>query len=141
MMVTTKGRYGMRVMVELARHQAEGAEGYVALKDISEEQGISMKYLEAIISRLVKAGLVKGHRGKAGGYLLTKKPEEYTVSEIIGTAQGNIAPVSCLGDGEDGCDRADVCTTLPLWKQLDRVINDYFESVTLLDVLNGDVVR
>ena len=133
MNITTKGRYALRIMIDLAQ-QPEGTP--VSLKGISERQGISMKYLEAIAAVLVKSGYIVSSRGKNGGYKLTKKPEEYTIGDLLRQTEGSLAPVSCL---ESGCPNSDGCITLPLWAGLDRRIDGYFNGITLGDVLNGTV--
>ena len=132
MMVTTKGRYALRIMLDLADNV--GGE-YVTLKDIAERQEISEKYLESIISALSKAGFVSALRGKGGGYKLAKAPEEYTVASILRIAEGSIAPVVCVEKGPNGCDKADSCRTLPLWQGLEKVIDEYLESKTLADFM------
>ena len=131
MLISTKGRYALRVMIDLAEHQAEG---FIPLKVIAERQEISEKYLESIIKLLVKARLLNGVRGKGGGYQLTKAPAQYTVGSILRLTEDSMAPVSCLESGADACPRAAVCRTLPLWQGLDKVIRDYLESVTIADL-------
>lgn len=131
MLVSTKGRYALRVMIDLAEHQADG---FVPLKVIAQRQNISEKYLESIIKLLVKAKLLTGVRGKGGGYQLTKAPDRYTVGSILQVTEGSMAPVSCLEPGADVCPRAGECRTLSLWQGLDKLIADYFESVTLSDL-------
>ena len=129
MMISTKGRYALRVMIELAG-QPEGK--LVALKEIAQRQGISEKYLEAIMKKLVEKGLVSGLRGKRGGYQLSRKPEECTVGEILRAAEDTLAPVACLGlSGEQGCPRSGQCVTLPIWKELRQLIDDFFDGITL----------
>lgn len=136
MLISTKGRYALRVMLELAGAR-EGE--YLPLSGIAERQEISEKYLESIIVLLSKSGLVDGLRGKGGGYRLNRKPEEYTVGEILRTAEGSLAPVSCLvGDSVKDCPRSDFCRTLPMWEGLAELINDYFDKITLSDLLCGD---
>ena len=136
MLISTKGRYALRVMIDLAEHQADG---YIPLKLIAERQEISEKYLEAIIKLLVRAGLLSGLRGKGGGYKLTKAPEQYSVGSILRLTEESLAPVACLEPGADACSRAAECRTLSLWKGLDKVINDYLDNVTVADLTrNGD---
>ena len=132
MLISTKGRYALRVMIDLVEHQSEG---YVPLKEIAERQEISEKYLESIIKILVKAKLLDGLRGKGGGYKLTKAPEQYTVGSILRLAEESLAPVSCLEDGAIPCTRAAECRTLPLWQGLDKVINEYLDSILLSDLV------
>lgn len=135
MLISTKGRYALRVMIDLAEHQSED---FIPLKVIAERQEISEKYLESIIKLLVKAKLLNGLRGKGGGYQLTKAPEQYTVGSILRLTEDSMAPVSCLESGADACPRAAVCRTLPLWQGLDKVINDYLDNVTLADLVQSD---
>ena len=136
MLISTKGRYALRVMVDLAEHREEG---YIPLKAVAQRQDISEKYLEAIIKLLVRAGLLSGLRGKGGGYKLTKAPEQYTVGSILRLTEESLAPVACLEPGADACSRAAECRTLSLWKGLDKVINDYLDNVTVADLMcSGD---
>ena len=135
MLISTKGRYALRVMIDLAEHQAEG---FIPLKVIAERQDISEKYLEGIIKLLVRAKLLTGVRGKGGGYRLTKAPEQYTVGSILRLTEESMAPVSCLEPGAAACPRAAECRTLSLWKGLDKVISDYLEKYTLADLMHTD---
>ena len=128
MLVSTKGRYALRVMIDLAEHPTDG---YIPLKLIAERQGISEKYLESIIKLLVRARLLTGLRGKGGGYRLTRSPEEYTLAEILNLTEGTLAPVSCMENGQCSCDRTQDCRTKPIWTELDNLIQNYLESVTL----------
>lgn len=132
MFISTKGRYALRIMLELA---SRNTDDYIPLRELTESQGISMKYLESIISVLVKANYVEGLRGKGGGYKLSKAPEEYTVGGILRLTEGSLAPVSCLECEENTCERADKCPTLPMWQKLHDFINNYFDSITLNDLL------
>ena len=129
MMITTKGRNALKIMIDLARHEGEGN---ISLSDIAERQKESLKYLEASAAQLTSAGLVVSARGKSGGYKLARKPEEYTVAEILLSGEGSLAPVSCL---ISGCENADTCQTLPLFKELDEVIMNFLTSKTLQDLL------
>lgn len=132
MLVSTKGRYALRVMLELA--QAEPG-SFLALPVIAKSQNISEKYLESIVSVLVKAGMVEGLRGKGGGYRLSRAPKDYTAGEIVRLTEGSLAPVSCLEGEENCCPRACKCETLSMWVKLEALINDYLDSVTLDDLL------
>ena len=132
MMISTKGRYALRIMTELAA--AEG-EDLVPLRDVVRKQEISEKYMEAIIKSLVKAGLVIGLRGKGGGYRLARPAGECTVWDILEAAEGSLAPVACLEADRTHCARADQCLTLPIWKGLERTIRDYFSGITLAQLL------
>lgn len=135
MLISTKGRYALRVMVDLAEHPADG---FIPLKVIAERQDISEKYLESIIKLLVKAKLLTGVRGKGGGYRLTKAPEQYTVGSILRVTEESMAPVACLEPGAEICPRSAECRTLALWKGLDKVINDYLDKYTLADLMHTD---
>ena len=135
MLISTKGRYALRVMIDLAEHQADG---FIPLKVIADRQEISEKYLESIIKLLVKAKLLNGLRGKGGGYQLTKAPEQYTVGSILRMTEDSIAPVSCLEPDAAACPRAAECPTLSLWQGLDKVINDYLDNITLADLMHRD---
>ena len=135
MLISTKGRYALRVMIDLAEHQSED---FIPLKVIAERQEISEKYLESIIKLLVKAKLLNGLRGKGGGYQLTRAPEQYTVGSILRLTEDSLAPVSCLEPGASACPRAAECRTLSLWQGLDKVINDYLDNITLADLMHSD---
>ena len=131
MMISTKGRYALRVMIDLAEHTEEG---YIPLRDIAERQEISKKYLEIIMSELVKSGMVSGISGKHGGYSLTRDPSDYPVSDILKTMEGDLAPVACLRDGAEPCPRAASCRTLPLWSELNDIVSDFLSSKRLSDL-------
>ena len=131
MLVSSKGRYALRVMVDLAEHQADG---YIPLKTIADRQEISEKYLESIVILLVRARMLDGVRGKGGGYKLTKAPDQYTVGSILRLTEKSLAPVSCLEEGA-ACSRAAECRMLPLWQGLDRVISDYLDHITIGDLM------
>lgn len=135
-MISTKGRYALRVMIDLAEHQKDN---YIPLKDIASRQGISEKYLESILKVLVAEKLLKGLRGKGGGYRLTRSPEEYTVGEIIELAEGTLATVACLKSNAEPCERKEHCRTLSMWKKYDAMVHDFFYHITLADVLNGNI--
>lgn len=132
-MISTKGRYALRVMVDLAEHQGE--KGFLPLKDIARRQGISEKYLESILKGLVQEKMLSGVRGKGGGYRLTRKPEEYPVSSILRWTEGELTAVACLEDGAEKCPRADQCPTLPMWRRLNGLIRDFFDGITLADLM------
>jgi len=133
--VTTKGRYALRVMLDLAQHRDEG---FISLKTVAERQDISMKYLESIVCALKKAGLVESTRGKEGGYCLPRAPEEYAVGEILRCLEDSLAPVSCIKAGGVDCAHAGECMTLPMWKELDDLTNAYLDRVTLQDLISGE---
>ncbi len=131
-MISTRGRYAVRVMIDLAENDNGG---YVPLKDIAERQGISKKYLEIIVKDMVTGGLITGASGKGGGYKLCRKPEEYSLGEIIELAEGPLAPVACLASGTVNCPRAAQCQTLPLWEEYDQLTHDFFYSKHLSDLI------
>ena len=133
-MISTRGRYALRMMLDLAEHSDEG---YVALKDIALRQDISKKYLEQIIPVLNRSGLLQTSRGFQGGYRLIKKPSEYTVLEILTATEGSLAPVSCLESEENNCPRKGECLTLPVWQGLKDAVENYLGSITLEDVLSS----
>ena len=133
MLVSTKGRYALRVMTELACHAKDE---FVPLKTIARQQNISEKYLESIIGVLSKAGIIDGLRGKGGGYRLNRDASEYSVGEILRLTEGSLAPVSCLDCKPNKCERAAECRTLPMWRKLNTMINDYFDGITLADLVN-----
>lgn len=134
MNVTSKGRYALRIMLDLARHTAEG---YVSLKTVAERQGVSMKYMESIAGELKKGGLLESIRGKEGGYRLCGVPGEISAGRVLRCVEENLAPVSCIRDGSLTCERGEVCLTAPMWMELDEQINNYLDSVTLEDLLTG----
>lgn len=136
MKISTRGRYALRVMIDLA---INGINGNVSLKDVSERQEISMKYLEAIIQILNKAKFVQSTRGKTGGYRLTRDPKEYKVGDIIRLTEGNLAPIACLECEVNTCNKKDKCLTLNFWEGLDKVINDFMDKYTLDDLINSKI--
>lgn len=135
MMVSTKGRYALRVMIDLAE---SGQDNYISLKSIAQRQDISEKYLESIISLLVKSGLVEGVRGKGGGYRLTRAPEQYTAEDILRVAEGTLAPVACLACTPNQCAREPDCKSLPVWQKLDDIIHQYLSSLTLAEIARAE---
>ena len=135
MIVSTKGRYALRVMVYLARHREEE---YVPLKEIAEAEGISQKYLESIMTVLSKANFLDAVHGKGGGYRLNRKPAGYTIGAILKLTEGSLAAVSCTSQGPSACARTECCQTKPMWDKLDQMIDDFFEGITLADLLNTD---
>ncbi len=131
MLISTKGRYALRVLAELGSYDRNC---YIPLPAIAKNQEISEKYLEIIISTLVKAGFVEGMRGKGGGYRLKRDPKDYSVGEILRLTEGSLAPVACLESKKNECPRADKCLTLPIWTKLDNIIETYLDSVSLNDL-------
>lgn len=134
MMISTKGRYLLRVMLDLAERNADH---YVPMKEIAEHQGLSLKYLERIMPVLTKHGLVEGIHGKGGGYRLTRPNNQYSVGEILRLAEGELAPIACPECGGEHCKRAKECLTLPMWLRFNQLVNDYFDGITLADLLAG----
>ncbi|WP_297129323.1 Rrf2 family transcriptional regulator [uncultured Eubacterium sp.] len=138
MKISTKGRYALRMMIDLAQNQGDG---YVSLKDIANRQEISKKYLEQIVAILNKPDVLRTNRGYQGGYRLAKSANEYTVGDILRLTEGGLAPVTCLDNSPVLCDRAEDCITLPIWKGLYKVISEYLDSITLQDIVdrNSDI--
>ena len=134
MMISTKGRYALRVMTDLAEH---GGGTFIPLKEVADRQDISQKYLEGIMVGLSKAALVESAHGKGGGYRLVRAPEEYRVGDILRATEGTLAPVACLADGAEPCPRAAECRTLSMWKDLYGTINDFFDGVTIADLMKA----
>ncbi len=130
-MISTKGRYALRVMLDIADHESDGL---VPLASVAERQGISKKYLEIIVRELVEGGFLRGVSGKGGGYRLTRRPEEYTVGEILERTEGTLASVACLKAGAEPCPRAENCRTLPLWTEFDALVRDFFYAKKLSDL-------
>ncbi|MFT0848538.1 RrF2 family transcriptional regulator [Actinomycetaceae bacterium L2_0104] len=133
MLVSTKGRYALRVMIDLAENQTVG---YIPLKEIAERQDISEKYLESILKTLVRANVLAGQRGKGGGYRLTKDPSDYTVASILLLTEGSLAPVACL-DEATPCPNHDKCRTLAMWQDLHRLIEEFFTGITIADLASS----
>lgn len=136
MMISTRGRYALRVMIDLAEHD-DG--GYIPMKDVAKRQELSLKYLEQITPVLKKHKLIIGVHGKGGGYRLSRKPDEYTVGEILRLTEGNLAPVSCLECGAEPCQRAVSCKTLEMWKGFFKLTNEYFDNITIYDLMKTKV--
>ena len=134
-MISTKGRYAVRVMIDLVEHDNGG---YIPLKDVAARQGLSKKYLEIIVKDMVAGGLLMGASGKGGGYKLCRKPEEYSVGEIIELMEGSLATVACLAQGAAPCPRAEECETLPLWAEYDKLTHDFFYSRHISDLIKKD---
>ena len=132
MKVSTKGRYALRMLLDLAEHKGGG---YISLKEIAQRQEISKQYLEQIVSLLNTSNLLRTNRGKQGGYMLAREPSEYKIIEILRITEGSVAPVACLDEEVNMCERVDFCKTLPVWTGLNKVIVDYLGSVTLQDLL------
>lgn len=133
MKISTKGRYALRMLIDLAEHNNDG---FIALKDIAERQGISKKYLEQIVPILNRSDILQTNRGFQGGYKLSQKPNKYTIGTILRLTEGSLAPVACLDQSPNQCERSADCITLPIWQGLNKVINDYLDNITLQDVLD-----
>lgn len=135
MMISTRGRYALRVLIDLAEH-SDGA--YVPMKDVAERQDISLKYIEKIMPALTAGNLVEGMHGKGGGYKLNRRPEDYSVGEILRLTEGTLAPVRCLEEDAEVCPRCAECRTLPMWKKVDELVSGYLDSVSLYDLMKRD---
>lgn len=133
MKISTKGRYALRMMLDLAEHQSDG---YIALKDIAMRQGVSKKYLEQIVPMLNKSNILQTNRGFQGGYRLAQAPDKYTVGDILRITEGSLSPVACLDHDPVECERRDECATLPVWRGLKQVIDEYLDGITLQDILD-----
>lgn len=134
-MISTRGRYALRVLIDMAEHASVG---YQPMKQIAQRQGISKKYMEQIMPILVKSGLAEGVHGAKGGYRLTRKPEEYSVGEILRLTEGDLAPVACLACGAAPCARQGVCRTLPMWREFNQLTNNYFDGIRLGDLMKTE---
>ena len=134
MKISTRGRYALRMLLDLAEYRDRG---FIALKDIAERQGISKKYLEHIVALLSHANILRTNRGYQGGYMLAKTPEQYTIGQILRITEGNLCPVACLVDQHKQCARSGVCITLPVWKGLEKVVAEYLDGITLQAVLDA----
>ena len=132
MLISTKGRYALRILVDMAEHQSEN---YITLQEVAQRQDISEKYLEAIVRELVKKGIVAGQRGKGGGYRLCRPPQQINVGEVLRTTEGSLSPVACLSEGASPCERAAQCRTLEFWRGLDEVIDRYVGGYTVADMM------
>ena len=136
MMISTKGRYALRVMIDLAEH-CNGE--YIPMKDVVKRQQVSQKYVERIMTMLSKANFVEAVHGKGGGYRLNRSPDEYIVGDILRLTEGSLAPVACLDCDAEECERADQCRTLPMWKELNNRITDFFDGITIDDLMKKDI--
>ncbi len=132
MIISTRGRYALRVLIDLAE---QGGDKYIPMKEIAQRQEISLKYLERIVPVLSKNKLLDGVHGKGGGYRLSRKPNEYRIGEVLRLTEGTLAPVACLECNAKPCNRADECRTLDMWKNLYTLLNDYFDNITLADLM------
>ncbi|MBQ7346984.1 MAG: RrF2 family transcriptional regulator [Clostridia bacterium] len=135
MTISTRGRYALRVVIDLAEN---GKDSYIPMKEVAERQDLPLKYLERILPVLTQNHIVEGQHGKGGGYRLTRKPEEYTVGEILRLAEGDLAPVACLECGAKPCEKADRCRTIAMWKNLQALIDGYFDGITIRDLMREE---
>ena len=134
MLISTRGRYALRVLLDLAEHKGDG---YIPMKSVAERQGLSLKYIQAIMPVLSKNGLIEGVHGKGGGYRLSKPLSEYKVGDILRLTEGNLAPVTCLECDAKPCVRADTCPTLPMWTKFHKMVIDYFDGITLENLIKN----
>ena len=139
-MVSAKGRYALRIFVDLAQNQGEG---YVALSEVSKRQDVSLKYLETIVATLVRGGLLRSQRGMSGGYRLSKAAKDISIYDIFNLTEGSLSPVACINCGETFCNRSEICYTKTMWKNVDSILNNYLKSVSVQDLIdkNIDVVE
>ena len=137
MMISTRGRYALRVLADLAEHRSEG---FIPMKDVAARQEISLKYMEKILPVLTKNHIVDGIQGKGGGYRLAKPADKITFGEILRLTEGTLAPVACLEEGAPECQRADGCLTLPVWTELEHIVSTYLDSVTIAQVVNRNQI-
>lgn len=135
MLVSTRGRYAIRVMIDLAEHR-HGK--FIPMKEIADRQEVSLKYMTKIMQALTKSGLLDGQHGKGGGYKLNRVPADYRVGDILRLTEGTLAPVACLDVTDCRCDRAAECRTRPMWNELDRIINEYLDGITIADLMEED---
>lgn len=135
MLVSTRGRYAIRVIIDLAEHM-NGK--YIPMKEIADRQDVSLKYMTKIMQALTKSGMLDGQHGKGGGYKLNRDPEEYRVGDILRLTEGTLAPVACLDETDCKCDRSFECRTRPMWNELDKLISEYLDGITIADLMEGD---
>lgn len=133
-MISTRGRYALRVLIDLAEHCTDE---YIPMKEVAQRQGISLKYLERIMPVLIKNNMIEGMSGKGGGYRLNRPADEYVVGDILRLTEGDLAPVACLGCEAKVCEKAEQCRTLPMWKKYFELTNEYFDSITLADLIKA----
>lgn len=136
-MISTRGRYAIRVMIDIAQNEKDGNE-YIPLKDIAERQNLSKKYLEIIVKDMVSGNLLKGASGKGGGYKLCRKPDEYSIGEILELMEGSLSSVACLAEKDFECPRRGECQTLPMWEEFDDMVHDFFYKKKLSDLITDN---
>lgn len=134
MLISTRGRYAIRVMIDLAEHYTGS---YIPMKDVAQRQQVSLKYIERIMPTLTQNGFVEGVHGKGGGYRLVREPKEYRIGEILRLTEGDLAPVACLECNAATCERADECRTLPMWSKFKDMMDEYFDGITLADLMKN----
>jgi len=134
-LVSTRGRYAIRVMIDLAEHM-NGK--YIPMKEIADRQDVSLKYMTKIMQALTKSGMLDGQHGKGGGYKLNRDPEEYRVGDILRLTEGTLAPIACIDETDCKCDRSFECRTRPMWNELDKLISEYLDGITIADLMEGD---
>lgn len=135
MLVSTRGRYAIRVMIDLAEHMNAK---YIPMKEIADRQDVSLKYMTKIMQALTKSGMLDGQHGKGGGYKLNRDPEEYRVGDILRLTEGTLAPVACIDETDCKCDRSFECRTRPMWNELDKLISEYLDGITIADLMEGN---
>lgn len=135
-MVSAKGRYALRIFIDLAQNQGDG---YVALSEVSKRQDVSLKYLETIVAMLVRGGLLRSQRGMSGGYRLSREAKEISIYDIFNLTEGSLSPVACINCGENFCNRSEICYTKEMWTNVDNLINNYFKSVSIQDLIDKDL--
>ena len=135
-MVSAKGRYALRIFIDLAQNQGDG---YVALSEVSKRQDVSLKYLETIVATLVRGGLLRSQRGMSGGYRLSRDAKEISIYDIFNLTEGSLSPVACINCGENFCNRSEICYTKEMWTNVDNLINNYFKSVSIQDLIDKDL--
>lgn len=135
MLVSTRGRYAIRVMIDLAEHM-NGK--YIPMKEIADRQDVSLKYMTKIMQALTKSGMLDGQHGKGGGYKLNRDPEEYRIGDILRLTEGTLAPVACIDETDCKCDRSFECRTRPMWNELDKLISEYLDGITIADLMEGN---
>lgn len=135
-MVSAKGRYALRIFVDLAQNQGEG---YVALSEVSKRQDVSLKYLETIVATLVRGGLLRSQRGMSGGYRLSKEAKDISIYDIFNLTEGSLSPVACINCGDTFCNRSEICYTKTMWKNVDSILNNYFKSVSVQDLIDKNI--
>ena len=135
-MVSAKGRYALRIFIDLAQNQGDG---YVALSEVSKRQDVSLKYLETIVAMLVRGGLLRSQRGMSGGYRLSKDAKEISIYDIFNLTEGSLSPVACINCGENFCNRSEVCKTKTMWSNVDNLLNNYFKSISVQDLLDDNI--